>query len=106
VTDGIYSAMEIVRLTGVSYRQLDYWDRSGLLSPTKVAAGSRWRRRYSASDLQALRLIKALLDMGIRLERIRRDGHPLLTVLTLRGELETIGSCLGRRLPRSAAVSS
>lgn len=99
MTDGFYSAMEIVRLTGVSYQQLDYWDRSGLLSPTKGAAGSGSRRWYSVSELRALRLIKALVDMGIRLERIRRDGHPLLTIVGLRGELDTL-------LSQSAAVTS
>lgn len=74
-----YSGREVMRLTGVSYRQLDYWDRTSLLSPSVVAAnGSGSQRRYDDHDVRVLGLIKQLLDAGVSLQRIREcDLHAL-----------------------------
>jgi DNA-binding transcriptional MerR regulator len=57
---------------GITYRQLDYWARTDLVRPSLVdAAGSGSRRRYSYRDLLELRMIKKLLDAGVRLETVR-----------------------------------
>ena len=67
--DSRSSAAEIV---GISYRQLDYWARTDLIRPSLAeATGSGSRRRYSYRDLLELRVIKTLLDAGIRLESVR-----------------------------------
>jgi DNA-binding transcriptional MerR regulator len=62
----------VSRLVGISYRQLDYWARTGLAVPSvRRAEGSGSQRVYSFEDVVRLRVIKRLLDTGIGLERIR-----------------------------------
>lgn len=60
------------QLVGISYRQLDYWDRTGLVTPSvHPAVGSGSRRGYGFDDLVELRIVKRLLDTGVSLRRIR-----------------------------------
>jgi DNA-binding transcriptional MerR regulator len=60
-------------VVGISYRQLDYWARTDLVRPSLCdAAGSGSRRLYSYRDLLELRVIKSLLDAGIKLESVRK----------------------------------
>lgn len=67
-----YRAPQVCRLIGISYRQLDYWARTGLLRPSvQEASGSGSQRRYSFDDLVQLRVIKSLLDAGMSLKKIR-----------------------------------
>lgn len=62
----------VCRLVGISYRQLDHWDRTELAVPSvQRARGSGTQRIYSFEDVVRLRVIKRLLDTGIGLERIR-----------------------------------
>jgi len=64
---------------GISYRQLDYWARTGLLEPSiRPAAGSGSLRLYSFRDILVLKVVKRLLDTGVSLQNIRA------AVLTLR----------------------
>ncbi|MDR1768416.1 MAG: MerR family transcriptional regulator [Propionibacteriaceae bacterium] len=57
---------------GVTYRQLDYWARTGLVVPQiRCAGGSGTQRLYSFRDLLLLKVIKRLLDAGISLQQIR-----------------------------------
>jgi len=70
--DAGYSGTQTAKIVGITYRQLDYWARTDLIKPSLVeAAGSGSRRRYSYRDLLELRVIKTLLDAGIRLESVR-----------------------------------
>jgi len=67
-----YRGRQVCRIVGISYRQLDYWARTDLLTPTLAeAAGSGTQRRYSYRDLVALKVIKSLLDAGIALKTAR-----------------------------------
>lgn len=67
-----FSGQHAAKVVGISYRQLDYWARTDLIRPSlSDAAGSGSRRRYSYQDLLELRVIKTLLDAGIRLESVR-----------------------------------
>jgi DNA-binding transcriptional MerR regulator len=60
-------------IVGISYRQLDYWARTGLVRPElKEAQGSGTQRLYSFTDLVQLRIIKSLLDAGVALPKIRK----------------------------------
>jgi DNA-binding transcriptional MerR regulator len=71
-TDG-YRVPEVCKVVGISYRQLDYWARTGLVTPSvKDAGGSGTQRQYSFQDLVLLRTIKNLLDAGVSLQSIRR----------------------------------
>ena len=68
-----YRVPEVQRLVGISYRQLDYWARTGLVRPSiKDADGSGSQRQYSFHDLLQLRIIKKLLDAGVSLQRVRK----------------------------------
>ena len=67
-----YSAKLTADVVGITYRQLDYWARTELIAPSLVpAAGSGSRRRYSYHDLVRLKVVKRLLDNGIKLEKVR-----------------------------------
>jgi DNA-binding transcriptional MerR regulator len=67
-----YSGTAAAAIVGITYRQLDYWARTDLVRPSLCdAAGSGSRRRYSYRDLLELRMIKSLLDAGIKLESVR-----------------------------------
>ena len=68
-----FSGTKAASVVGISYRQLDYWARTDLVRPSLVdAAGSGSRRLYSYRDLLELRVIKSLLDAGIKLESVRK----------------------------------
>ena len=60
-------------IVGITYRQLDYWARTGLVCPgLKEAKGSGTQRLYSFRDLVHLRVIRNLLDAGVSLPKIRK----------------------------------
>jgi DNA-binding transcriptional MerR regulator len=68
-----YRVPEVTRIVGISYRQLDYWARTGLVRPSvQDAQGSGTQRLYSFQDLALLRLIKRMLDSGVNLQQIRK----------------------------------
>jgi DNA-binding transcriptional MerR regulator len=68
-----YRVPEVCRVVGITYRQLDYWARTGLVTPSiRQAGGSGTQRLYSFQDLLQLRVIKKLLDTGISLQQIRQ----------------------------------
>ena len=62
---------------GLTYRQLDYWARTGLVEPSiRSAAGSGSQRLYSFRDILVLKVVKRLLDTGVSLQNIRTAvGH-------------------------------
>lgn len=69
-TDAVtgFSTPQTARLSGASYRQLDYWSRTGVLTPSLAdAAGSGSQRRYSIEDVALARLVC----------QISRQGHSL-----------------------------
>jgi DNA-binding transcriptional MerR regulator len=64
---------QVCALIGITYRQLDYWARTGLMRPSIAdARGSGTQRLYSYTDVVELKVIKQLLDAGISLQRARR----------------------------------
>ncbi len=67
-----FSGTKTASIVGITYRQLDYWARTGLVRPSLLdAVGSGSRREYSYRDLLELRVIKNLLDAGIKLASVR-----------------------------------
>mgnify|MGYP000267593063 FL=1 len=74
---------------GITYRQLDYWARTGLVEPSiRPAGGSGTQRLYGFRDILVLKIVKRLLDAGVSLQNIRTA----VTHLRSRGvtELERI----------------
>ena len=65
---------------GITYRQLDYWARTGLVVPSvRGASGSGSQRLYSFRDILVLRIIKRLIDTGVSLQNIRAAVEHLAT---------------------------
>jgi DNA-binding transcriptional MerR regulator len=86
---------------GITYRQLDYWARTGLVEPTvRGATGSGTQRLYSFRDILLLKVIKRLLDAGISLQQIRTAVQHLrargtddLTRVTLMSDGASVYEC-------------
>jgi DNA-binding transcriptional MerR regulator len=86
---------------GITYRQLDYWARTGLIEPTvRGAKGSGSQRLYSFRDILILKIIKRLLDAGISLQQIRtavghlrERGTDDLTHVTLMSDGASVYEC-------------
>ena len=77
-----FRGAQVCSLVGITYRQLDYWARTGLLRPSITdATGSGSQRRYSYGDVLELKVIKRLLDAGLKLQQARQ------AVECLRGDL-------------------
>ena len=67
-----FSTHRAAKIAGITYRQIDYWARTGLLNPSLVpATGSGSRRAYSYSDVLELKVIKRLIHAGIELKKVR-----------------------------------
>lgn len=67
-----FPTSEAARLTGLTRRQLSYWDKRGIFKPSLVAARGRGRPRvYSFLDLVQLRVAKRLLDAGFSPRRLK-----------------------------------
>jgi DNA-binding transcriptional MerR regulator len=86
---------------GITYRQLDYWARTGLVEPTvRAAGGSGTQRLYGFRDILLLKVIKRLLDAGISLQQIRQAvahlrarGTDDLTRVTLMSDGASVYEC-------------
>ncbi len=77
-----YRAPQVCKLVGITYRQLDYWARTGLLEPSlQQAKGSGSQRLYGFSDVVQLKVIKRLLDAGMSLKKIRQAVQILQSTL-------------------------
>ena len=75
-TEG-YRAPQVCNLVGITYRQLDYWARTGLITPSlQQATGSGSQRLYTFQDVVQLKVVKRLLDAGMSLKKIRL-GYPI-----------------------------
>nr|WP_324613054.1 MerR family transcriptional regulator [Streptomyces sp. SBT349] len=86
---------------GITYRQLDYWARTGLVQPSvRPAHGSGTQRLYSFRDVLVLKIVKRLLDAGVSLQSIRTAVRALcstalaeLSTLTLMSDGATVYRC-------------
>jgi DNA-binding transcriptional MerR regulator len=78
----------------VTYRQLDYWARTDLVTPSITpATGSGSKRAYSYGDVLEVKVIKSLLNSGLSLARTRQA-------------VECLRSALGADLASSSLVMS
>jgi DNA-binding transcriptional MerR regulator len=86
---------------GITYRQLDYWARTGLVEPSvRTAQGSGSQRLYSFRDILVLKVIKRLLDTGVSLqnirtavEHLRESGVDDLAQVTLMSDGASVYEC-------------
>lgn len=88
-------------VVGITYRQLDYWARTGLVAPTvRPATGSGTARLYGFRDILELKIVKRLLDTGVSLQQIRSAVEHLrmrgttdLTQVTLMSDGASVYEC-------------
>ncbi|MER7677627.1 MerR family transcriptional regulator [Streptomyces sp. NPDC096934] len=86
---------------GITYRQLDYWARTGLVEPSvRPAHGSGTQRLYSFRDVVVLKIVKRFLDTGVSLQNIRTTVQHLrergfrdLERMTLMSDGATVYEC-------------
>lgn len=96
-----YRGVAAMHAAGISYRQLDYWARTGLVEPSiRAATGSGSQRLYSFRDLVVLRVVKSLLEAGVSLQNIRKaidtlraHGVEDLAGITLISDGTTVYEC-------------
>lgn len=96
-----YRGPAACQIAGITYRQLDYWARTGLVVPSiRSAAGSGSQRLYSFKDVLVLKVVKRLLDTGVSLhnirvavEHLRRRGVHDLAGVTLFSDGTTVYEC-------------
>jgi len=71
-----YSSREVAALSGLSARQLQLWDTSGLLAPTvrphRTAAGGYTERRYTPIELFELLVLADLRRRGFSVPQLRQ----------------------------------
>jgi DNA-binding transcriptional MerR regulator len=73
-----YGRRDVLRITGVSYRQLDHWARREIVVPSvRGASGSGSRRLYSFRDIVAIRMLKRLTDAGVSVQNLGRAVETL-----------------------------
>jgi DNA-binding transcriptional MerR regulator len=73
MTEVGYRGPQTCKIVGITYRQLDYWTRTALVTPSlQEAQGSGTQRLYSFNDLLQLKVIKGLSDTGASLQKIRQ----------------------------------
>lgn len=100
-TDVGYRGPTACAAAGITYRQLDYWARTGLVEPSvRPARGSGSQRLYGFRDILVLRVVKRLLDTGISLQQIRsavtylrRHGATDLAQITLMSDGASVYAC-------------
>ncbi|MEU1311099.1 MerR family transcriptional regulator [Streptomyces cinnamoneus] len=101
-SDGIgYRGPTACAAAGITYRQLDYWARTGLVEPSvRPAYGSGSQRLYSFRDVVVLKIVKRLLDTGVSLQNIRTAVQHLstrgmadLAQMTLMSDGATVYEC-------------
>ncbi|GAB3883958.1 MerR family transcriptional regulator [Kibdelosporangium lantanae] len=96
-----YRGPAACQIAGITYRQLDYWARTGLVAPSiRTAHGSGSQRLYSFKDILVLKVVKRLLDTGVSLQNIRvavdhlrRRGVRDLAKITLFSDGTTVYEC-------------
>src|SRR6185436_5582586 len=96
-----YRGVTACHAAGISYRQLDYWARTGLVVPgVRDASGSGTQRLYSFRDIVVLKVVKRLLDAGVSLQNIRKAietlrqwGEDDLATMTLISDGTTVYEC-------------
>ncbi len=78
VVKNFYGSVEVCRIIGITYKQLDYYDRTGFVKPSVNRAGGYGSRRmYDFNDLMKLKVIKKLMEAGISLQKLRKTKRYL-----------------------------
>jgi DNA-binding transcriptional MerR regulator len=78
----VFNSSDITKLYKFTQRQIDGWDRSGLIKPSLLAArGKGSHRLYSLDDVLCFRFVKRLQDAGWHTRTIRTAIRNLREIL-------------------------
>ncbi len=98
-----YRSIEVCNIIGITYKQLDYYDRTDFIKPSIGGAGGYGTRRtYNFNDLMKLKVVKKLLEAGISLKKLRKTKKYLegydgsndgLLKVTLLSDGKTVYAC-------------
>src|SRR4051794_4024757 len=96
-----YRGVTACKAADITYRQLDYRARTGLVVPSvRDASGSGTQRLYSFRDIVVLKVVKRLLNAGVSLQNIRKAietlrqwGEEDLATMTLISDGTTVYEC-------------
>lgn len=80
---GTIRGPQLCRLVGISYRQLDYWCRTGRLQPSVPARGSGTQRLFSIRDAQLAWVLAQVAQLGLPIPNVA----PLASLPAWRGWL-------------------
>ena len=68
-----FNTRMVSKITGLTARRLDYWDRSNFIKPSvQEASGQGSVRLYGFVDLVQVKVAKMLLDKGVTLQKLRK----------------------------------
>jgi DNA-binding transcriptional MerR regulator len=84
----LYSSREVAQLTGLSARQLQWWDARRLFTPAiashRTEAGGFTERRYTPMDVLELQVLADLRRRGFSIPRMRRLLDTLREIFQVR----------------------
>lgn len=99
-----FSTDEVCVLVGVSYRNLDYWTRRGIVSASVADAhGSGTSRRWSAADVDDVRLIARLRTLDVGLDRA---GDLLRALRAEPGRVLVVSASAGFAVPEDEVLDA
>lgn len=87
-----FTPKEVAKLIGISYRQIQYWDKTNFIKPSYRRRGKY--RLYTFADLLQLKVAKVLREHAFSIQRLRKTikslkallpqvGHPLVDLTFL-----------------------
>ncbi len=84
-----FTNRQVIKITGVTQRQLSYWRRTELVVPSDLTSGGH--ARYAFTALVALKTAKRLIDAGVSVQRLRKIIQALIAFLpTIERPLEDV----------------
>ncbi|HYG59089.1 MAG TPA: MerR family transcriptional regulator [Symbiobacteriaceae bacterium] len=97
----VYSMGVAERLTGLTARQIRYWEHSGLLIPGRTKGR---QRMYSEGDILRLKEIKRLMGEGMTLERVKAYFANREAKKTRPSMADSVSSRMSERIPRVGSL--
>lgn len=86
-----FTTREVVEMTGATYRQIDYWCRTGLIPGHRESVGSGRRRRFTEADVRRARLVALASRLSnAPLEKVVAMLEHELTLQSLGREVQAI----------------
>ncbi|MBI4872477.1 MAG: MerR family transcriptional regulator [Candidatus Riflebacteria bacterium] len=75
----LFSPKDVVQICGISYRQLQYWDKTDFIKPSAVHAGRY--RNYTFSEVVLMKLAKVLRENKVSIQRLRHVIESIKSML-------------------------